>query len=472
MARIPEIARTQTAMPVRQFRDSRLRHLVNSVIPFTVSSVKASTGSCLQARSRWGNEEEVYGLIFLHMLNVLADRFSLIDDYFSRGRASADKTLVEDLLVYLISNLPAEARLSGAGLTSSLKVEDAVSALGQELVRSHAKRLSSEEYLRLSTIQDTLTLGFIVPYLPDYVGSEFAKLNSVIDEAIQAHLGGGLRREDLRKLAIALNELERRGWDWVTPQPDFVAKYRRCILTVSGLFEATLEQLYTFPPFLVEGPNQQYATIVLEQPFLWIKRRELDFINSVKQRFGNITGDSLEKLLEDYLQRKQLVVDREPPLGMIEVERPHPHHFSWARSSITLSRNTREDIFSAMPNPTRPEIEIDLVANHPEGFSIVGEAKWVTRYENAEAAYYIGTDVKEAERDRLLALSSFLNRNPARKSEFNIPPPNPVIPAFISNTIGPMFADSDGVVKASPLEVMEVEPFYRLLKQQLGQLSE
>lgn len=435
------------------------------MIPFSSESVHAAIGRAWKGRHQLGREEEIYGLTFLAMLNVVTSRFSLLDKYFARGPGTAGKDFVEDLLSYLLSQLPSSARLAGAGVTSSLRVEQAMTALREEMAQLHTHRMTSEQYARLWTVQDVLTLSLISPYLPSYVRSELAKLDTVVNKAIEERLGPGFGRDDLRKLAVALRELERRGWDWVRPQADVLARYRRLVLKANRLFETSLEHLYLFPPFLVEGPNNEYAIIPSEQPFLWIKQRELEFIDSVRQQHSNVTGDSLERLLEEYLFRRQLVLDNEPPLGLVEVERRHAHHFSSARSSVRLSRNTREDIFSVLKDPYKPEIEIDLLANHPDGFSIIGEVKWVTRYENAETAYYVGTDNKEAERDRLLALSHYLTRNPARKSAFSIPPRNTVIPVFITNAVGPFFADANGVVKACPLEVMEVEPFYRLLKE-------
>ena len=134
---------------------------------------------------------------------------------------------------------------------------------------------------------------------------------------------------------------------------------------------------------------------------------------------------------------------------------------------IRLARSTREDIFAILRNPNKRELQVDIVANHAEGFSVLAESKFVTSYANAEAYYYQGSAAKEAERARLLKLTGFLNANPGRKSVFDIPKPNPVVPVFITNAIGPLFPVNDGVVKTSPFEVMRVEPFYRLVRDQL-----
>jgi hypothetical protein len=173
----------------------------------------------------------------------------------------------------------------------------------------------------------------------------------------------------------------------------------------------------------------------------------------------------MEKIIADFLTRQQLVMDEVPPPGYRAIVQVHPHHFASAQS-VKLSRNTREDIFAVLANPDQPYLEVDLVANHPEGFSVLGECKFVTSYANAERYYYYGSDQKEAEQTRLLNLVRFLNAKPLRKDQFGIPESNRVVPIFICNAVGALFADVDDVVKATPFEVMQVEPFYQLVSEQ------
>ncbi len=446
----------------KEFRDRRLHFLVNSIIPFSRESVTSAVGEVWRAKLPFGPEEEIYGLSFLSMVNAVTDMFSGLDRYFARGPSRMDIKLVADLLETLLLQLSDKAKLSGAGLTSSLDVDSADEVMQAELALLHENLLSPDEYDRLQAVQDVLTLNLI--HLPHYVQSDFMGLEQAVDQAIRKSLGPGFTRDDLTKLAMALTECKRQGLDWVRPQKDVLTKYRHLVLTPQLLFDTTLEHLYQFPPFLIQSGHREYSLIVVEQPFVWIKRTEIEFIKSVKRHYPNVTGDSLEKLLKEYLIRRKLVLDNSPPLGMMEVESPHPNHFQNAQESLRISRNTREDIFAVLRNPQQAEIEIDLVANHSEGFSIIGETKYVTRYKNAETHYYQGSAEKEPERDRLQKLSDYLNHHPSRKTEFGIPEGNIVVPVFITNAVGPLFADRDGVVKACPMEVMKVEPFYRLVK--------
>jgi len=206
----------------------------------------------------------------------------------------------------------------------------------------------------------------------------------------------------------------------------------------------------------------EYATFVPEQPFLFLRMKELEFLDSVKRKYTNVTGDTVEVLLREYLESRQLVLEERLPSGLVGVKKSHPCHFEEAFASRRFSRRTREDIFAVLPDPAQERIELDLLANHTVGFSVIGEVKYVTRYANAEEYYYEGSDDKDAERDRLLNLSKYLNEHPNRRQALGIPRRNVVVPVFITNAIGPLFADTDGVVKACPLEVLQVQPFFDL----------
>ncbi len=446
----------------QRFVDDRLHSIVNSIIPFSPKSVSLAIGEVWRTKSSLGDEEDVHGLAFLTMINKVTELFSSFHEYFNRGPAQMDASLVPELLETLLALLSGEARLGGAGLTSSLDAQRSTTAVEAELGRLHETRLDSEDYERLQAVQDSLVLNLLRPYLPKFVRTYLARLPDVIDRAIRDSLGIG--RDELIGLTRALGKLRERGVEWGRPDEAVLARYRHLALTPHQLFHSTVEHLYSFPPFLIErGPNE-YCFIVVEQPFVWIKKKEIEFIRSIQQQHPDVVGGSLERLLKMYLVRRTLVEDENPPLCMVGVERAHPKHFQSAHSGLHLSRNTREDLFAILRNPEQPEMEIDLVASHREGFSIIAEAKYVTSYRNAKAYYLRGSRKKEPERERLLHLSDYLNCHPSWKSEFRIPREDVVVPVFITNAVGPLFAEKDGVVKACPLEVMKVEPFYRLVK--------
>ncbi len=454
------------------FREPRLRYYVNSIVPFSRDSVSESIGTLWRDRDPFGAEEEIYALTFLQFLNVTTDRFSLIDPYFTRGTAPVTPEFVLELAHELISQLSIDARLAGAAVTSSLRSDEMLPALERIMARMHSVHLSRAEYEQLEGVQNLLALSLLLPYLPRYVRDDLEKMRRLLDKEVETHLGPGITRRDLQAMAIAVETLRRdRGRKWVRPQPDVQTKYRRLILTPQDLFERDLEDLYIFPPFLIAGPNEEYATIVPEQTFLWLRLKELRFLEQVRQRHSNVTGDTVEILLKEYLETKQLVPDTWLPDGMVGRVQPHPHHFEKVYARKRFARNSRQDIFGVLRNPLQPTLELDLVATHTEGFSILGEVKFVTSYEKAEEYYYQGSDDKEPERDRLLKLAGFLNRHPDRKAAFLLPNSRPVIPVFVTNAVGKLFADSDGIIKACPLEVMLVEPFYLLLKARLDEVT-
>ncbi len=452
-----------TPMTGHSFGDNRLLYFVNAIVPFSRTSVSSATREVLQRLSPFGDDEEVYGVLFLEMLNTVTSVFSDLDPYFSRGHATMGDRLLENLLAELMRNLGEDAKLRGAGLTASLETPSVEDTIRLQMPQLHEGLLDAQTYERWQTVQDLLTFSLMLPYLPPYVQRDMEDLPRALDQAVQEALGPSLTAWDIRKLAATLLEKKRQGQGTVRPASDDLEKYAPLVLTPQRLFKSTLEHLYRFPPFLIKIGPEEYATIVVEQPFVWLKKKEMEFIASVKLRHPNLAGDSLEELLKEYLIHRKLVFDPTPPTGLLEVAKPHPLHFAWAKASMRRSRNSREDIFAVLRDPNQPSIEIDLVANHPDGFSILGEVKFVTRYENAKAYYYKGDHEKEAERDRLLNLSSYLNANPDRKAEFMIPQDSRVVPVFITNAVGPLFADPDGVVKACPLEVMLVEPFHRLV---------
>ena len=455
------------------FRDARLRYFVNSIIPFSRASVSEAISSLWRERDPFGAEEEIYALTFLKVLNVTTDRFSLMDPYFTRGPVHMSRELAYDLASELVSQLPDDAKLAGAGVTSSLDSDDILPALEKIMARMHTERLSEVEYRRIEAVQNLLALSLLLPYLPKYVRRDVEKMRQSLDAAVEERLGPGITRRDFEAIGMAVETLRKeRGWDWVRPQVDVQTKYRNLILTPHELRQRSLEDLYVFPPFFVKGPNQEYATIVPEQPFLWLRLKELRFLDQIKHKHPNVTGDTIEVLLKEYLVSQQLVPDNSLAPGMVGLNRPHEHHFAEARARKTFSRNSREDVFSVLRNPLQKTLELDLIATHTEGFSIIGEVKFVASYEKAEDHYFRGSRGKEPERDRLLKLAKFLKQHPERKQTMSLPKDRVVIPVFVTNAVGPLFAISDGIVKACPLEVMLVEPFYRLTRQRLDQIPQ
>ena len=436
---------------------------MNSIIPFSRGSVSKATRDLLQGRSPFGSEEEVYGLTFLEMLNAITELFSAIDPYFNRGPGDIGTELVGELLTRLMHDLGDEARLAGAGLTSSLSNVRTEEELERQHTRLHSEDLASRDYERLQAVQDILTYSLMKPYLPDYVQEDLKTMPKVVDGAIKARLGPHFGREELGSLAKAITSASRTHGNVLTGTEEELQKYRPMVLTPRRLFESALEQLYEFLPFLIQRDANEFTCIVMEQAFIWVRKTELAFIDTLKRRHPNVSGDSVERILAEFLTKQQLLMDDEPPSGLEAVAKAHPHHFDTG-GSVRLSRNTREDIFAVLGDPDQPELQVDLVANHRDGFSAFGESKFVTSYPNAERYYYQGSDDKEAEQTRLLNLTKFLNSHPRRKAEFGIPGSNPVVPVFITNAVGPLFADNDGVTKATPFEVMKVEPFYALVR--------
>jgi len=455
------------------FRDDRVRYFVNSIIPFSRESVSDAISSLWRERDPFGAEEEIYALTFLQMLNVTSDRFSLMDPYFTRGPGHMSGEMAYDLASEVVSRLPDDARLAGAGVTSSLDSGDILPALEKIMARMHTERLSEIEYRRIEAVQNLLALSLLLPYLPKYVRRDVEKMRQSLDAAVEERLGPGITRRDFEAIGMAVETLRKeRGWDWVRPQVDVQTKYRNLILTPQELRQRSLEDLYVFPPFFVKGPNEEYATIVPEQPFLWLRLKELRFLDEIKHTHPNVTGDTTEILLKEYLVRRQLVPDDSLAPGMVGLDRPHEHHFAEVRARKTFKRNSREDVFSVLRTPLQETLELDLVGTHTEGFSIIGEVKFVTSYQKAEDHYYQGSRGKEPEHDRLLKLARFLNQHPERKKTLSLPENRVIIPVFVTNAVGPLFAVSDGIIKACPLEVMLVEPFYRLVRDRLDQIPQ
>jgi len=450
-------------MSGRIFKDRRLHFIVNSIIPFSAESVSDAIGEVWDTKSSYGMDEEIYGLTFLMMLNVVTSHFEKTDRYFTRGEIEIDKSGIHNQLTFLYENISPDSLLCGTGITSSLGIEQADKEIETHMEHLHHESISTIEYEQMQTVQDSLIEGFIRPYLPDYVKEEYEQLPRYIDEALKSRIG--ITRRDLEAIKLTIIEMEKRyRKTWITPKEDVLSKYSELVLTPESLFKSSLEHLYEFPPFLFQLEGAKYGYRVNEQPFMWISKKELEFLARVRQRHSNVTGDSMELLLKEYLLNQVLVIDETPPISYSEIPKKLPGHFEYVDSNLSLSRNGREDIFSVLRNPHQLELEVDLVADHPDGFSILAEAKYATSYENVKNYYYDGSYDKEPEKDRLLKLADFLNANPERKKEFRIAKENEIIPVFITNAVGPLFSDDDGVVKATPLEVMKVDPFYRLLK--------
>ena len=190
-----------------RFRDARLRYFVNSIIPFSRESVSDAISSLWRERDPFGAEEEIYALTFLQVLNVTTDRFSLMDPYFTRGPVHMSRDIAHDLACELVSQLPDDAKLAGAGVTSSLNSGNVLPAMEKVMARMHTERLSEVEYRRIEAVQNLLALSLLLPYLPKYVRRDVEKMRQSLDTAVEERLGPGVTRRDLQAIAMAVEML-------------------------------------------------------------------------------------------------------------------------------------------------------------------------------------------------------------------------------------------------------------------------
>lgn len=221
----------------------------------------------------------------------------------------------------------------------------------------------------------------------------------------------------------------------------------------------------------IERAGERYGINIPR--FLFFLTRHLIKVklDEYKMQHPNLDGDSMENLIKVYLKDKTKLFDHK--LGDLgDLSEIRPHHFVDTFSK-KLYKEDFPELFDRLDRADKYSeyIEIDVIANHSEGFSVIIESKYCLNYENAEKYYFEGTQNKGSEQRRLKVLYTCLENHPDKKELLDIPLNNRIVPVFVINKVGNLFQEQDDILKVVPLEIMFSDQFYELVKRYLGKIE-
>ena len=381
-------------------------------------------------------------------LNFAVGAFSEYDKRFARGSGKATKFDVGRLVLYISKNIKLSGRLSKCAL--SFGIDPGLFDLRLEtlLSRMHTERLKNSDYAWLNDLTDSLLGGILVFYLPNYRRANLPTTKELLDQCANEEYG--LSYDDLRTIKYLVNLRIAKGRNFIGRLEDAPTwkLFDKFILEPDRLVESTIDQLVARQPTLFLNHQGEFRLHYFARPLLVVRCLALERIRGFERRYTNIEGDSLELFLQDYLGR---ITARFIP-EVVDFETKSLKQFG-VLSHVIVRRKDVPELFNLLPDPEKPELEVDLVANHDTGYSIIFESKFCSHPGRARKYYLTGIGESMAVQKRLRAIVSFLFENPKYRKLFGIPAGNRILGAFVTNQHGPYFNSDDGILKVSVWEV-------------------
>jgi len=435
---------------------------------FDYSSVSDQLGKLVRTFPGIVRDESYCMWQLLVYLNFAISLFSKYDSWFKRKESTARFDAILKLHDWLLKYVKIGIDMSRYVLFTTGPVDEIPSQIEIFLDRLRKESLSQEEYDHLQYICDVICEVYVVPNLPSYRRAGLPSINELLDLVVSENIGK-LEYDDIRALGHLIWEKTKKGEYHVTLVDDKERNLQRIVtpftLTPNRLREIDLAKLLIVPPMFFLEANGNYRIHSSKNVFIYIRHLVSQKIAGFKEKYSNIEGDSMERTIRKFLTDRTLQFSRQR-IDFLRVPGKQANHFDHA-GSTTISRKDIPDLFELFDRSDRfkPEIEIDLVAHHKKGFSVILESKYTLQYDNLHKYYYEGTDRKMAEGKRLKVISGFLNDNPNFKRLLGIPNGNLVIPVFATNLVGDLFLDDDGVIKVLPFDIMKLGRFLDMIQE-------
>ena len=441
----------------QSFKDYSVFKTVQTLKKFTYTSVSDRLGELKDAFPTIIHDESLTMWQLLVVLNYAVSEFSLYDNSFERSNNTATSKEISELHSWLIKKVKIGFNMRDYVMHTSGPIEGVKSEIDASLARLHRKEMSDEEYHKLQYLCDVLSEISIVTSLPTYKKARLPSLEQIRDRVINRFVGN-LTHEELLALNLVIRSKQQQGIRDVEIVGD--GNLRRImtpfVLNPTLLKQKTARELVLLPPMFFLTKDGKYRIHLARDILVYVRHLVSQEMEGIKKKHSNIEGDSMESLVRAYLTSKTMQFSIKD-VDYITLTKKQDSHFDLAVSKRIKKSDVRK-LFDAFDKPDRekPYIQIDVVAHHKRGFSAIFESKYAFSYENVHRYYCEGTDDKMAEGKRLRIISEFLNKNPKYKKVFDIPEKDIVVPVFVTNRVGKLFIDDDGVIKVVPFEILEL----------------
>lgn len=450
------------SQPSKPFKDERVQHLCNEIRKFSYTSFLDSIEEYrikVLDKLELDRSDTVVAWVLVMELNYACGMFAEYEPDFSRGTATPTESDVETLTKYITQRHKLPAKFSDAAIIFGTEPSNFQSKLSDFLNRLHKERLQDGEYKWLNDVTSSLAGSLLVYSMPIFEGKKLPTTAELLEKASQTqyHLGFFELRTLQQLVKSKLEELGNKPFVFLKDEAMWrLAK--NFILDDDVLRSRTLEELLVFQPTFFLNREGEFRLHVFLRPIVFVHGMANLELLDVAKKYSNVEGASFEGFINDFLTKN--VGRFEAETFDLKIHKIDSQGFSFHPNLIIQSRDVPE-LFSKLPKP-KPSIEIDGVANHESGYSVILESKYCEHPKSSRRYYLYGKGDSWAIQPTLKAILEFLKARPDKKALFNIPTENKVYGAYVTNKHGPYFAIQDNILKVSPLEVALEGKFHSL----------
>ena len=422
--------------------------------------------------------------LLINTLNMIIRQFQGFCPYFAYEYEPMDEKNIEAIYDFLQDKVEfpeidkTSMQITETGPKLIKEIFESVITEIEQVRKGELKDISAKS----KEILNVFFTNRLMNHLPSYKRlRSFVRDNRILQQVINDELLG----IDPQKMSVLIHGyVAKLKFNYQCIDEEMRKEFREFVLEPDDIFAKKLEHLAKNPPIFILasdlGQIGKYFIPPTEQlrPILQnLRAVYTSLILQEGERLSSLLGDALEIMIERYLSNyhAEFLCNLPPNHPYYSVKRyslitltdKQPFHFKIVQKRVKVHKKTFPELFSHLDNieKDKPWIELDIVATHSNGISIIAESKFSLSSENLKEYYYNGTDKKMAEGKRLKVISDFFNNNPEKKPLIRVPPINTIVPIFITNYIGEFFADTeDGVLKINLLEIFFPKIFLNRVK--------
>jgi len=442
-----------------EFKDEKIAHVIHKIREFNPGSFMQELGkydkkvlSTIEADR--GNK--ILSWMILVELNFAVLVFGSYDQRFRRGLRRAKYDDIAQLIEGISNEIRLPFELSKYALFFGTPPESLESRLYGILDKLHKNELQNSEYDWLNYLSFCLAGTFLLFSLKWYQKLGLPNLKQLLDRAaLKAYT---LKFFQLRLTKEIIAKAIGDGKQLVRIEGNPIQKFvNPFVLTPDKLSSCSLQDFVINQPCLYLTKSGEYHLHRLDRPMIYCRSLAISELDSISRKYTNLEGDSFEQLVRIYLSEKTCHFD----INAMDVRTKSKQQFKFIPNR-KITRSQAPELFDNLPQVGKPELEIDGVANHESGYSVIIESKFCSKTGNARKYYYSGIGDSWAVQPTLKAIIRYLEKYPNMKYLFGIPKDNKVFAAFTTNQHGRFFSDQDGIAKISILEILFEGRFQKL----------
>lgn len=379
---------------------------------------------------------------------------------FKREKDTARLSDIERLVSYICKQQKLPASFSECAIIFGTDPTKFQAKLSDLLSRVHKETLQDGEYKWLNGVTSSLAGSLLLYSLPVFQGKKLPTTGELLERASKDTYGlGFLELRTLQQVVkTKLAELGRNSFVTLQGEPMWrLAK--NFILDNDILRSRKLEELLMYQPTFFLNHEGQFRLHVFLRPIVFVHCMANREMLAVAKKYSNVEGASFEGFIHSFLTQR--VGRFEAETYDLKIVRESNQGFSFYPNQI-IQKQDAPELFAKLTDPSKPSIEIDGVANHESGYSVILESKYCEHPTSSRRYYINGKGESWAVQPTLKEILQFLKDKPDEKALLKIPVENKVYGGYVTNQHGPYFALQDGIIKVSPLEIALEGEFHQL----------